>query len=79
MPSYTRTELRILDLLCDGLPHQRGELCTTIDTLATPTTLQRHISNIRSKLRPTGHDIVCEIYNAKICYRHVILLASAYE
>lgn len=72
---YTAIESRIVLLLSDGLPHHRQDVLECLgDSQATLNNLQKHISNIRHKLRPRGHDIICEIYRSKVHYRHIRLL-----
>ena len=78
MPEWTKTEVKILNILADGHPHPREELFTCIDDdLANlKRQLAFHVCNIRRKLKPYGQTIVCQIGDAPISYRHVILLSS---
>jgi DNA-binding CsgD family transcriptional regulator len=74
---FTPTERRMLTLLADGMPHTRFELHKCLwDDLSPLQAIWAHISNIRAKIRPQGHDIICEIYNRTVHYRHVILLVD---
>lgn len=77
---FTPTQRRILAVLNDGMPHNRGELWACIgDDKGVPSLLSQHISNIRKHLRPIGQDIICEFANRTLNYRHVRLLASTYD
>jgi DNA-binding response OmpR family regulator len=70
----------ILEILADGRPHRREQLLECIgDPLASRNNLNVHLSKIRKELRPKGEDIVCELRERKIHYRHVRLLASPYD
>lgn len=76
----TKTQLRILHVLSDGLPHSRQEIHACLpDELSSMAAIQPHIVEIRKRLRPRGEDVVCEIGNKAISYRHVRLLASNAE
>ncbi len=75
---YTPTQAKILALLSDGLPHSRKEIHGCLpDELSNITTIQAHISYMRKSLRPKGEDILCEIYNRTVHYRHVRLIGSS--
>ena len=75
---YSKTQLAILDVLKDGLPHLRDELIKCLgDPLVERVYLNQHLARLRKLLRPSGEDIVCELLNRRISYRHVRLLASA--
>lgn len=77
---FTPTQQRLIDVLADGMAHSRFELRDAIDGEYTALgTVQFHLSIIRRKLRPIGQDIICELVNRRICYRHIRLLASAYD
>jgi hypothetical protein len=81
---FTPTEQSILAVLADGLPHPPDEIKAAIDednpSMVAITNLRNHISNIRKKLRPKGHTVVCEIHNRTVHYRHVRLLKpDAYD
>ena len=77
--TFTPTQQKIVDLLSDGLPHTRKEVHACLwDELSPLSNIKAHITAIRKKIRPLGQDIICE-YNGKIHYRHVRLLASAYD
>lgn len=66
---------RMLAMLSDGKPHSRRELHSCLWDEAGPlSNIKQHISLIRAKLRPLGEEIVCEIHNRKVHYRHVKLL-----
>lgn len=71
---YTPTQVRILNVLKDGQPHLRDELLLCIqDNQATIHQLRQHIHLLRARL-PPDEAIVCELFSAKTCYRHVKLL-----
>ncbi len=77
--TYTKTEVKILKMLSDGLPHTRDELKTCMDDpLATNTNLKAHIHRLRGKLKMVGESIVCELCPG-IRYRHVRLLYNPNE
>jgi hypothetical protein len=75
---FTPTQIVILKLLNDGKPHLREELFSalTVPDITNRLYLNQHISDLRKRLRPMGHEIVCEILNRRISYRHVRLLHS---
>ena len=77
MIQFTVTQQKIIDILKDGLAHTRVELRDAVDSEATFGNMQDHVSMIRKKIRPIGQDIICELANRRICYRHVRLLGSA--
>ena len=74
IPAFTPTEISILEVLSDGESHSRYEVLDCLDEYTCMTTLRVHISNMRKKLRPQGHEIVCEIVNRGTHYRHIRLL-----
>jgi hypothetical protein len=76
-PKFTPTQRRIIALLADGLPHTRREVFGCLDDdLAQLSAIKRHLSVIRTMLRPVGQDIICELHRRSICYRHVRLLTD---
>lgn len=77
---FTPTQADMIKMLSDGLPHTRQELFTCLrDDLARLQAINMHLSNCRKILRPRGEDIICELVNRRICYRHVRLLPSAVD
>lgn len=76
---FTRTQRILLGILADGMPHSREELRVAIDGLATFNNLQKHLTEIRRRIRPQSEDIICEYSRRRLCYRHVRLLHSAYD
>ena len=64
--SLTKTQRRLMNILEDGLYHDRSELFNCLnDELTELITLRVHIHNIRKKIRPLGQDISCEsVYEA---------------
>lgn len=76
---YTPTEQRIIDLLSDGLPHERDEVVERIlPNVKEPQkhrhTIAAHIFYIRIKIRAMGEDIITELRKGGIHYRRVMLL-----
>jgi hypothetical protein len=72
---YTPIEQRIIDLLSDGLPHERNEMCACIAPGSkNVNSLAVHIFYLRQKVRELKQDIVTEHRRGGIHYRHVILL-----
>ena len=69
---FTATELRIVNVLADGLTHRRNELHKLLnDELQSITAIKTHISNIRRKLRP-GLLIVCEFPNGRALHYRLV-------
>lgn len=58
MIPLTPTERRIVDVLLDGDPHPNEHLLAVIDEQADDKCLAAHLTNIRKKIQPTGHDII---------------------
>lgn len=72
---WTPTQQRMIDLLSDGMPHDRKELHRCLDDeLAQLSAIQFHLSMIRRVLRPRGEDILCVLFDRKIHYQHIRLL-----
>lgn len=77
---YTPTQKIILKVLSDGQPHHKEELRSSMpDELCSIESLRVHITMLRKKLRPQKQDIICEIKNRRIFYRHVKLLFPSPE
>lgn len=74
MPQFTYYQQLLLDVLSDGMAHSRDELCKALDKYATPDNLQYHIGELRKKMIPVGHNIICETKQRKIYYRHVMMI-----
>lgn len=73
----TPTQQRILDLLSDGMRHSREEVFTCLnDELQKLENIQVHLCHLRKVLRPKGQDIVCELFQRRLYYRHIILLSD---
>ncbi len=70
---------RILELLSDGLPHERYEVLECLgDSEASLNALRRHIRKCRDALERYGHTVICELRDGRrIFYRHVRLLTPA--
>ena len=75
---FTPTQLRILQVLSDGLQHTRAELIACLcDDLCGKGVVATHLTYLRAKLRPMGQDVVCEAVGRSVKYRHVRLLHSS--
>lgn len=75
---FTPTEERILALLSDGKAHLHSHIIKKClwDELTSRGTLKVHVANIRKKIRPYGHDIICRYHGHINCvqlfyYQHV--------
>jgi len=74
---YTPIEQRIIDLLSDGLPHDRYDLLECLrDKQASLNSLAAAIMRLRPKVRELGQEIVTELFRGSIAYRHVLLLSG---
>lgn len=75
---FTPTQQKMLAVLADGQAHVRKELHECLeDPLTSVKAIRAHLSSIRRLLRTMGEDIVCELKDRAICYRHVRLLGSS--
>lgn len=76
MAKFTPTEVKILAVLSDGMPHTREELHGCLmDELGDLSNVKVHITYLRRKLRPMGQDIVYYCHTRReMRYRHVRLL-----
>ena len=75
---FTPTQLRILQVLADGLPHRKEELHACLpDELGPLSNIKKHLAGIRQAIRPSGHDIVCVYFHRRTHYQRVRLLAAA--
>jgi hypothetical protein len=80
MPAYTPTQVRMLRLFSDGMPHTKEDLHGCLpDELSAVEAIRFHICLLREKLRPIGQDIVCELDHGKTYYRHVRMLRPVGE
>lgn len=74
---FTKTQNAILAVLSDGQPHTREELHRCLpDDMTEMSAVRVHVCNIRKVLRLKGQDIVCELKNGRIHYRHVRILSQ---
>jgi hypothetical protein len=72
---YTPSQQRLIDVLSDGLPHDREELRQALgDDQLTNKNLSDHIILLRRVVRPRGEEIVCELWDGSPHYRHVRFL-----
>lgn len=77
MDELTPTQRRMVELLADGKPHERRELHALLPfDEGAMTNVKAHLTAIRKKIRPRGEEIVCEVVNNRLCYRHIVLLKS---
>lgn len=73
----TPTQVKMLAILVDGLPHSRSELFGCLwDDQSLDSSIQAHISKLRKKLRPR-YAILLEFCNREFMYRLVRLLSIA--
>lgn len=78
--TFTPTQQAMLRVLADGCTHTREELHACLpDELSQPASIHPHLVRLRKILRPKGQDIICQLLNRKVHYRHVRLLASAVD
>lgn len=90
--AFKPTEQKIVDLLSDGLRHERSTMLECLLTkerdvlegdsvVSVPNynSLGVQIHSIRKKLNPKGYDIACELRWRQIHYRMVRLLPCAYD
>lgn len=77
LDNFTPTQQKMLAVLADGKAHAREELHKCLeDPLTSVKAIRAHLSSIRKLLRPAGEDIICELKDRAICYRHVRLLSG---
>lgn len=75
--SFTPTQQKILDVLSDGKSHSRQELIDCLeDAVADRKNLNVHLSNLRARMRPAGHDVIYCPRHRKAYYRHVVLISG---
>ena len=77
---FTPTELKMLGVLSDGLPHSKAELKGCFpDEHAEASGVRVMICSIRKKMaaRGKGYTIVCEVSYNRYGYRHVRLISNA--
>jgi len=78
LSEFTPVQRRMLEVLADGRPHTPLELhACLVDELGPVSNIKFHLTTIRKKLRPRGEDIICEIHNRKMHYRHVRLISNS--
>ena len=71
MLRFTRTEQLIYDTLADGQSHSKEELKTLLSDDLSASTLKTHLTNMRKKMNPIGHDIISESWRDGTRYRWV--------
>lgn len=80
LPRFTRTQLRMLRVLADGERHSKQELHACLeDELGKLSNIEPHLSAARKVLRLHGQTIVCEFYQRRWYYRHIVLLTSLHS
>lgn len=75
---YTKTELRILEILSDGQWHHKSEITARIDEYMSRGALSVHMANIRKKMNGSGQALICGFIGVgtRTGYRLVRLLTS---
>jgi len=74
------TQRRLLEVLLDGESHYRRELIRCLyDPNSGAESLKVHLSQLRSRIRPYGLDILCEYHGARrqSTYRLVMLISRS--
>ena len=72
---FTPTEKRLLEVLGDGLPHDRDELVACLaDELSGWKVVKCHLTSLRKHLRPNHQEIICQVVNRAFKYRLVQLI-----
>lgn len=72
---FTPTETRLLMVLNDGQAHTLDELFACLeDELQDKSNVNVHISRMRPKMKPHGHDILCVYRRGSFLYQHVLLI-----
>lgn len=72
---FTKTELAILEVLKDGVPHEPAELLLCLNNdMSTKHNLVPHLNSIRKQLRPAGQDIICKSLGRRVQYVWIRLL-----
>lgn len=80
MPSLTKAEQRLFNVLQDGRLHPFQELFDALDNdLNSAVVVRVHLFHMRKKLRPAGYDITSLKDGGTLRYQLVRLLASAYD
>ena len=75
--SLTKVEGRMMSVLQDGNLHTPLELHGCLeDELGPVTNIHVHLSNMRDKIRPTGHTIVFHRIDGATFYQIVRLVIS---
>lgn len=80
--SFSETQLSLLKALSDGMRHHRSELVKelpgeSIDEKRKYRALSWQLCKMRKILRILGQEIICELHDRKIHYRHIRLLKGA--
>ena len=76
--SPTPTQRRMLELLADGRPHTRAELHRLLwDEQSSLGAVRRQLCEARKVVRAQGGEIICQLVNGYICYRHLRNVNSA--
>lgn len=76
MPQFTQTQLKLLSVLNDGMPHTRDELMLAHgDPEVSWHNMLTHIVLLRKKLKTIGRDVVCvHRGTGQYFYQQVVLL-----
>ena len=76
----TPTQTRMMEVLRDGMPHDREELHACLDdNLSALTAIQPHLTYIRKVIRIRGEDVLCVLHGRRIKYQHVRVMYSPYD
>lgn len=74
---FTQTEMKILNLLSDGMKHLKKDLSEAMyQDREGVNTLSVHVTRINKILRPIGQEIITQLIGRDSYYRHVRLLVN---
>lgn len=76
MVRLTPSEQRIYDALADGGSHPKEELQKLLCDDLSENGVYIQVSNIRSKVRPIGQDIISERWYNGVRYRRVRIVTT---
>ena len=71
--NLTPSQTILYNILQDGMPHHKSELLAALDPegMMENSTFHWHLSKLREKIRPGGHDIICQLIHRQHKYRIV--------
>jgi hypothetical protein len=74
---FSPIEKRMMQVFRDGRPHTIYELHRCIqDEYGRIDNVKMHVTRLRKKIQPLGHDILCVWYKMMFRYQQVILLEN---